>query len=55
MPVFSTKALIVGVGLRIGGALAEQDQRLLGALEQVERALAPRRVPGSGAAPGRRP
>ena len=39
MPVFSMKRADVGVGLRVGGALAEQDQRLLRALEQVERAL----------------
>ena len=45
----------VGVGLRVRRALAEDDQRTLGALQQIERALARRRAPGSGAAPDRRP
>ena len=38
-PLFSTKRLDRVVGLRVGRALAENDQRLLGALEHIERAL----------------
>jgi hypothetical protein len=39
MPVFSTSARMSFVGLRVSRALAENDERLLRALEQVERAL----------------
>ena len=39
MPLFSTRARIVVIGLRVGRALAEDDQRALGALEDIERAL----------------
>ena len=39
MPLFSTKRADVVVGLRIGGALAEDDQRTLGAAQHVERTL----------------
>ena len=39
MPLFSTKRADRVVGLRIGRALAEDDQRTLGALEHIERAL----------------
>ena len=45
----------VGVGLRVGGALAQHDQRALRVLEQIERALRPRPARESGGAPGRRP
>ena len=38
-PLFSTKRADRVVGLRVGRALAEDDQRALGALEHVERAL----------------
>ena len=38
-PLFSTNARDLVVGLRVGRALAEDDQRTLGALEHVERAL----------------
>ena len=39
MPLFSTSARIAVIGLRVGGAFAENDQGTLGALEDVERAL----------------
>ena len=45
----------VGIGLRVRRALAEDDERLLRALEQIERALARRPARESGAAPDRRP
>ena len=51
MPVRLDQRADVGVGTRVGRALAEQDQRLLRALQQVERAL--HRV-GRGDLPRRR-
>ena len=33
------QSLDVGIGLRVGGALAENDQRFLGRTKQIERAL----------------
>ena len=39
MPVFSTSERISASALGVGRALAQQDQRLLGALEEIERAL----------------
>ena len=53
MPLFSIRARIVVIGLRIGRALAEDDQRALGALQHVERALDGARGRESGPAPGR--
>ncbi len=39
MPLFSTKRADRVVGLRVGRAFAENDQRALGAFEHIERAL----------------
>ena len=52
-PLFSTKAADRVVGLRVGRALAENDQRTLGALEHVERALDRARARESAPAPRR--
>ena len=38
-PLFSTKRADRVIGLRVGRALAEDDQRALGALQHIERAL----------------
>ena len=39
MPLFSTRARICVIGLRVGRTLAEDDQWTLGALQHIERAL----------------